>query len=184
MKLSQRAYAKHLGVSEGAVRKAIKSGRISIDKNNLIDPELADRQWQENTDPSKQRIKNEDLNIGSLNNNQEAHKRLESTNSSANSDNKNITTQTYQKSRAVKETYEAKLRKLEYEIKSRKFIPADEVKVKAFNLGRAVRDRLLNVPNQVAPMLVNQSDIFAVKKILSDHIAKALEELSNPNYKF
>ena len=172
MKLSQRAYAKHLGVSEGAVRKAIKSGRISIDKNNLIDPELADRQWQENTDPSKRR--NENLDIVTNNKSD-----IEIVNQVNNNNLVNTSSITYQKSRAVKETYEAKLRKLEYDIKLGKLIPADEVKVSAFNAGRITRDRLLNIPNQVAPMLVNQSDIFTVKEILKKHIIIALEELCN-----
>ena len=55
MGVSRRAYAKHRGVSEMAVRKAIKSGRISVEDDGMIDPEKADKQWDTQTDPAMQR---------------------------------------------------------------------------------------------------------------------------------
>jgi len=45
MELSIRGYARHRGITDGAVRKAIKAGRITKNKNDKIDPELADKQW-------------------------------------------------------------------------------------------------------------------------------------------
>lgn len=53
MSLSNRAYAKYRGVTEGTVRYAIKTGRITTNPDGSIDPETADRQWATNTDPSK-----------------------------------------------------------------------------------------------------------------------------------
>ena len=50
MYLSQRAYARHRDVSETAVRKAVKAGRISKNKDGKIDPLIADKEWIENTD--------------------------------------------------------------------------------------------------------------------------------------
>jgi phage terminase Nu1 subunit (DNA packaging protein) len=53
--LSIRAYAKERGCSDRAVRNAIKDGRLlkSIGKHagqvRIIDPDLADREWAENT---------------------------------------------------------------------------------------------------------------------------------------
>lgn len=55
MGLSRRAYAKHRGVSETAVRKAINSGRITVEADGSIDPDRADAQWDAQTDPAKQR---------------------------------------------------------------------------------------------------------------------------------
>lgn len=43
------------GVSESAVRKAIASGRISVEADGTIDPAKADAQWDAQTDPAKQR---------------------------------------------------------------------------------------------------------------------------------
>lgn len=55
MGLSRRAYARHRGVAENAVRKAIASGRITLEPDGTIDPEKADRDWVSRTDPSQQR---------------------------------------------------------------------------------------------------------------------------------
>lgn len=56
MGMSRRAYAAHRGVSETAVRKALATGRISLGSDGkTIDPELADAQWDAQTDPARQR---------------------------------------------------------------------------------------------------------------------------------
>ena len=55
--LSLRAYAKRKGVSPEAVSKAITSGRLKEsvvrvrDQPKIADPELADREWEANTQP-------------------------------------------------------------------------------------------------------------------------------------
>lgn len=55
MGLSRRAYARHRGVAENAVRKAIAAGRITLEPDGTIDPVKADRDWTMRTDPSQQR---------------------------------------------------------------------------------------------------------------------------------
>ena len=50
--LSQRAYARHRGVTHRAVQKAIKAGRITTNSDGTIDPARADAQWTANTDPA------------------------------------------------------------------------------------------------------------------------------------
>lgn len=55
MGISIRAYARERGVSDAAVRKAIKSGRISPEADGTIDPTRADREWTRNTDTAQQR---------------------------------------------------------------------------------------------------------------------------------
>jgi hypothetical protein len=55
MGLSRRAYARHRGVAENAVRAAIASGRITLEPDGTIDPAKADAEWAARTDPSQQR---------------------------------------------------------------------------------------------------------------------------------
>lgn len=153
MELSIRAYARHRNITEGAVRKALKTGRISKTKNGKIDPGKADKQWQQNSDPAQTKT------IG----------------------NDPVTGPTYQQSRTVKEAYEARLKKLDYDLKVKKLIPADQVRVSAFNCARMTRDRILNIPDRVIPMLVGKTDIHQMKEILRTELTKALEELSNSN---
>lgn len=55
MGVSRRKYAQMRGVSETAVRKAIATGRISVEPDGTIDPAKADAQWASQTDPAMQR---------------------------------------------------------------------------------------------------------------------------------
>jgi hypothetical protein len=55
MGVSRREYARRRGVSESAVRKAILYGRITPEPDGTIDPDRADREWDERTDPMQQR---------------------------------------------------------------------------------------------------------------------------------
>jgi hypothetical protein len=166
MELSIRAYAKYRGVSESAVRKAINQGRISKDKNGKINPIKADNQWSQNTDPAqiKRTISTEKPYYAQ---------------SSAN----NLTGPSYQQSRAIKEAYTAKLIRLQFEKESKKLISVDEVKISAFNAGRMIRDRILNIPDRVIPNLIGKANIFEMKEILKAELIKVLEELSKTNDK-
>lgn len=55
--LTLTAYARHrkakglIGGTKSAVHKAIKTGRIPVDENGLIDPAAADKAWALNTTP-------------------------------------------------------------------------------------------------------------------------------------
>lgn len=53
MGLSIRAYARHRGVTDTAVHKAIRSGRIEALADGTIDPDQADAQWVRNTSAPK-----------------------------------------------------------------------------------------------------------------------------------
>ncbi len=162
MELSQRAYAKHRGISESAVRKAIKNGRIARNKNGKLDPQKADKEWQKNTDPAQIKVADK------IGNAQEAQSH----------NHPSLAGPSYQQSRAFKEAYSAKLIKLQFERELKRLIPADEVKISAFNAGRMVRDRILNIPDRVMPQLVGKTNIFEMKEILKTELVKALEELS------
>ena len=50
MGLSIRAYARHRGVSDAAVRKAIAAGRITSEADGTLDAARADAQWSRNTE--------------------------------------------------------------------------------------------------------------------------------------
>ena len=144
MEMTNRAYAKHRGITEGAVRKALSSGRISNTPSGKIDSELADKQWCANTRTS-----------------------LDDTTASS-----------YKQSRAVREAYNAKMAKLEFEKESGRLIEKDQVRVDMFNAGRVTRDRILAVPDKVIPKLVGKTDIREMKEILKGDLTEALRELA------
>ncbi|QDX24521.1 elements of external origin [Pandoraea pnomenusa] len=50
MGISIRAYARHRGVSDAAVRKAIAAGRVTPEGDGTLDPQRADAEWARNTE--------------------------------------------------------------------------------------------------------------------------------------
>ncbi len=53
--VAAREYARRRGVSHTAVQIALREGRITADAAGRIDPDQADKDWEQNTDPSKPR---------------------------------------------------------------------------------------------------------------------------------
>lgn len=52
MGISIRAYARHRGVSDTAVHKAIRTGRITPEADGTLDPDRADREWERHSEPA------------------------------------------------------------------------------------------------------------------------------------
>ena len=168
MGVSIRSYARQRGVSEGAVRKAIKAGRIQKEADGSIDPVKADAAWDRNTNPAQQRQQTV------------PEKGLEEAPvpSQPNVEKRGSAVPAYQTSRAVRETYAAKMAKLDFEERSGKLVQADEVQVAAFNAARQVRDRLFCIPPRLAAVLAAESDAHAVEQILQQELRDALEVLN------
>lgn len=151
--LSARQYAKHRGVSHTAVQKALRDGRIPS-SGGRIDPAVADRAWKANTDPSKQ------------------------TTTVANEPGSDAARGSYTTSRAVRESYLARLAKLEYEEKSGRLVSADEVRISTFNVARAARNMLLALPDRLAPILAAMTSAREVHALLSTEVRRVCEEIA------
>jgi hypothetical protein len=87
----------------------------------------------------------------------------------------------YSKARAVREHYQARLAKLEFEERTGKLVSKDEVQVAAFNKFRQFRDAVLNLPDRLAAMLAAETDAAKAYEILSTEIRKALNEFADAN---
>ena len=189
MGMSIREYATHRGVSHVAVLKAIKSGRIMKEADGTIDPSKADAAWERNTNPAQQRkpdpapvpvrpAPDPDKSVPQpkpptppVRQPTQRPAEPESGPSTAGMPN-------YQMSRAVRETYNAKLTRLDYEERTGKLLNAEDVAKEAFALARRVRDRLLNIPGRMASVLASETDSKAIELLLSQELRIALEELA------
>jgi phage terminase Nu1 subunit (DNA packaging protein) len=85
----------------------------------------------------------------------------------------------FAQARTAEMIFRARLRKLEYETKSGKLIPADEVKVQWFKLGRQIRDKLLAMPAKLAPQLAALGEVRAVRELLDVEIEAILRGLQD-----
>jgi len=158
--LSQRAYARHRGVALSAVQKAIETKRISTQPDGRIDSEQADVDWEQNTSrhapPITKRGQDED-------------------------DVSIFGASQYTKARAVREYYQAKLARIEYEERVAKLVAKNEVQVAAFDKFRQFRDHMLNIPDRVAAMMAAETEAAKCYGILTSEIRRALNEFADSN---
>lgn len=179
MSMSLRAYARHRGVALSAVQKAIATGRIHPEPNGSIDPAKADAQWDRHTrtsQPTTPRVTTPRPPPVAQHASQPA---APPPMPQASDDARGVD---YHKARAVRETYSARLAKLEFEERTGKLISKDEVDIKYFQLARQLRDRMQQIPRKVAPeivaLVVADPDVRGVTDILDVAIREALEDLA------
>ena len=179
MSMSLRAYARHRGVALSAVQKAIATGRIHPESDGGIDPAKADAQWDRHTrtaQPTTPRVTTARPPPVTQHASQPAAPPPQP---QASDDARGVD---YHKARAVRETYSARLAKLEFEERTGKLISKDEVDIKYFQLARQLRDRMQQIPRKVAPeivaLVVADPDVRGVTDILDVAIREALEDLA------
>lgn len=157
--LSVSAYARHRGVSRGAVQKAIKQQRIHREADGTIDPIRADREWSENT------------------NGRNATKGATCDNEVALPTGAEL--MSFSAARAAKESYLAHLRRIEYEEKEGLLVQRASVQSAWFDVLRLTRNRMLNVPDRIADALAVEDDAAVVHAMLMREIITALSTLSD-----
>jgi pyruvate/2-oxoglutarate dehydrogenase complex dihydrolipoamide acyltransferase (E2) component len=180
MSMSLRAYARHRGVALSAVQKAIASGRIHPEPDGRIDPAKADAQWDRHTrtaQPTSPRVTTPQATTARPP--PVSQPAALPPMPQASDDARGVD---YHKARAVRETYSARLAKLEFEERTGKLISKDEVDIKYFQLARQLRDRMQQIPRKVAPeivaLVVADPDVRGVTDILDVAIREALEDLA------
>lgn len=175
MSMSLRAYARHRGVALSAVQKAIATGRIHPEPDGSIDPAKADAQWDRHTrtaPPTPSTVTTPRPPAA-------PHRSVAPPAPQTGDDARGVD---YHKARAVRETYAARLAKLEFEERSGKFLSKDEVDIKYFQLARQLRDRIQQIPRKVAPeivaLVVAAPDVRGVTDLLDAALREALEDLA------
>jgi hypothetical protein len=156
--MSLRAYARHRGVSLRAVQKALASGRIGTREDGRLDPELADANWARNTAPRPQPSSKLVSTPGTSTpaspaSPHGAHHRVDPTRRELAEPPRIESGLEYSKARAVRESYLARLAKIDFEERTEKLVSRDEVQVAAFNRFRQFRDGMLNIPHRLAAVL-------------------------------
>lgn len=162
--ISQRAFARMIGVYVRAVQEAIESGRIVTLPNGKIDPVQAKRDWADNTDLSKG---------GTV---IEIDDEIEATENEVQASGKRPSA-VYAEARAKREEFNAKIAQMEYELAAGKLVDAARIQNEAFRLARITRDALLNIPNKIAHELAAEKDPHKIHTLLTGAITSALEGL-------
>lgn len=157
MGLSLRAYARHRGVSEAAVRKAIKSGRITQEPDGTVDPEQADQQWERHT---RTQAKPNAATEGSM---------------TANDND------AYAKVRITNEMIKAQRQRLKLDEEKGTLIDRANVLDQVFRLARTERDAWINWPARVASQVAAEFNVDPQQMHLSleNHVREHLHELAD-----
>lgn len=169
MGLSRRAYARHRGVRESAVRKAIAAGRIPLESDGTIDPAKADAAWTARTDPAQQRPRRKrnaaSSEAGVLG---EAGESAHSATS-------------FVRVRTVGEALKAEERRIKLDVLKGKLVDRARTVATVFALARRERDAWLNWPPRVAALMAAELrvDPHQMETVLDKYVRKHLAELSD-----
>lgn len=189
-----REAARRLGVSDTAVHKAIKAGRVTVagrtptSNRPLVAWPQVQSDWLANSDTAKR------SHVGSRGSPRREADPPPAVNLQTNQLEQASAPETaavggdtlpgrqaqgpsYAQSRAVREAYQARLAKLEFEQKSGKLVDADEVKVAWFKHIKAAQTRIMGVP---AACKTRVPDLpLVVVATIEAIVREAMEDLAN-----
>ena len=140
-----------------AVRKAIRTKRISLTKDGKINPHVADKEWEINS--KRKHIQKVNYETPPL----------------------------LTESRIMLEVYKAKTAKLEFEQLNNKLIDIEIVKKHAAITGKILRERLLSIPIRTTPIIMGKLGINSqearhnIFETLTREIHASLEALQTDN---
>ena len=161
--MDAKAYAIHRNVSGAMVTKYLQSGFIpsakQIGRKWYIDAEKADIEL----DAALGRDKGKDTTINQKEYIEKTPKQAPLPSLAAN--------------RAIKEMYAARISKLEFEERSKKLVPLDQLKLELSKLHLSVRDNLRTIPDRIAPIVAAETDPARIHSIISSEIRDCLEGL-------
>jgi hypothetical protein len=180
MNLSQ--YARHRkarglrGGTHVAVLKAIEAGRLTPKAARregdawVINPDIADREWGSNTDPDPRNPSGMSGPATQTARAPVAPPQMENALGSV---------PPLHVSKAVRAAYLAKLAGIEVDRTLGERVLKTEVKKEAFELGRRIRENLLNLPDRIAFELAAITDPTVLHLKLTDALIETLQELTN-----
>ena len=82
------------------------------------------------------------------------------------------------KVKIFKELYQGKLAKLDYETKSGRLIPAEEIERQAFEMAQTIKSSLLALPHKMSARVAHITEPEKIEALLDIEIRQVLEELS------
>lgn len=170
--MSQRAYAKHRGVSHIAVQKAIRTGRITTTPDGMIEPARVDAEWEQNTAP-RPRARGTIARTGSPAGNIKQHRTEINT-----EDATTRVSVSYAAARAIRETFLAKLSELEYKRERGELRPIGEINAYVSGMIIRARDILLRIGPELCDRLAQESDAIKCEALITAEIHRSLRELA------
>jgi hypothetical protein len=180
---SNRELARQLGVSETAVRRAEKAGRIRREPDGSWDPAKVKAAWSDNTDQAQQRparsgrpaVKRRALKpvpevaLGAVRDTLREHGEPIAAGA-----------MTFMQARTANEVLKAQERRLRLQQMKGELVDRAKAVAQIFRLAREERDAWVNWPARVAAMIAAELEVDAHKLhgVLERHVREHLSELA------
>lgn len=162
--ITQSEYARRRGCTEGAVRRAVRDGRISL-IDGKIDPVAADAQWARNTRVRAGSRSTDDANL-------QAPAGPSRGRSDEDGDDG------YWASKARREKAEADLAELKLAEQRGELVRAADVRAAQARRLAALRESLLQLPARLAPVLAAEADAARCHDTLQAELHALLEQMT------
>lgn len=178
--MSQRAFARYMGVTLRAVQKALETQRIRLNENGKIDAEKATLEWERNTDESRKSFG--DLSrrrpppLGASTDGMEADDDGDEEMPAAGA-REDQAVRDYRIERAKRERIRREREEAELAAYRGSLIDVAEAQRLAFTTFRTLRDAILNVPVRVKDLLAAETDPTRVESMLEHELAAALTQV-------
>jgi len=172
MGLSIRAYARHRGVSDAAVRKAIAAGRITPEDDGTVDPERADAEWARNTEAPRSGTRTKPVRVA-----------IPSDSPPAGDGQSTLPTggASLLQARTVNEVVKAQTNKVRLARLKGELVDRPQAIAHVFKLARSERDAWLNWPARVSAQMAAKLGIdpHAMHVALEAAVREHLQELGD-----
>ena len=185
--MNAQQYADHIGVSKMRVSQYIKEGRITavrVGRSYEIDPAIADEQLKGSINQRSKQIKSAPgVKVATESPppvpppEQSLIKPPPRT--AAVPQNLIKGGPTMAEAQRAREVYRAERERLALLREKEELLPVEAVKKAAFDLGRALRDRMMGIPDRISGQLAVTSDANEVFRVLDEEIRLALRCLAN-----
>src|SRR5574340_297598 len=174
MGISIRAYARHRGVSDAAVRKAIAAGRITPEADGTIDAERVDREWARNSDAPRNGTATRAVKVAVQ----------ESSGATGDGQAASLATSaaggtSLLQARTVNEVVKAQTNKVRLARLKGELVDRPQAIAHVFKLARSERDAWLNWPARISAQMAARLDVdpHAMHVALEAAVREHLQEL-------
>ncbi len=173
MGISIRAYARHRGVSDAAVRKAIAAGRITPEADGTLDPDRVDREWARNTEAPRNGTRTKPVRVAKVPVLQEGGHAPEGAASTPAGGTSLL------QARTVNEVVKAQTNKVRLARLKGELVDRSQAIAHVFKLARAERDAWLNWPARVSAQMAARLgvDPHTMHVALESAVREHLQEL-------
>mgnify|MGYP000063569344 FL=1 len=173
--MSMRAYARYRGISEGAVRKAVITGRITANADGTLDVDRTNEEWRRNTDPTQQRGEHRPVP------NEAIASVRETLGDTMGTQAPSLSGTTLLQARTANEVLKAQTNKVRLARLKGDLVDRAQAVAHVYKLARTQRDAWLNWPARVSAQLASELDVDAhlMHQLLELAVREHLQDLGD-----